>query len=63
MKTFKTLLKTKQNVALTAISILLFVVFYILTNSHGLAISPDSSSYLQVANSLLNGEGFYNKSH
>jgi len=61
MKTFKTLLKTKQNVALTAISILLFVVFYILTNSHGLAISPDSSSYLQVANSLLNGEGFYNK--
>lgn len=50
-----------QNSKLVIICAILLCLYYVLVQPFGLAISPDSTSYLQVAKSLLKGEGFYSK--
>jgi hypothetical protein len=61
MKTIVAFFYRNNNLNLLLICSILLVFYYLLVSPFGLAISPDSTSYLQVSKSLLNGEGFYSK--
>uniref|UniRef100_UPI0035C814D3 hypothetical protein n=1 Tax=Aurantibacter sp. TaxID=2807103 RepID=UPI0035C814D3 len=61
MKYTSAIFNKGYNLKLIIICSILLALYYPLVSPFGLAISPDSSSYLQVAKSLLDGEGFYSK--